>query len=68
MIKFELNEVEEKSANDWMDKQKKKKKTPKSTSGGRFCYKFTITSVGDGITIIDNLLNEEKDITDYDCW
>jgi hypothetical protein len=68
MIKFDLNDKEEKSANDWMEKQIKKKKSPSTTIGGRFSYKFSPNSIAYGVTIIDNLLKEEKDISDYDCW
>ncbi len=68
MEKFDLNENEKKSANEWMEKQKKKKKSPVTTIGGRFSYKFTPTGIATGVTIIDNYLKEEKNITDYDCW
>lgn len=68
MKKFDLNEKEEQSANEWIKKQKEKKKSPTTTIGGRFSYKFTPTGIANGVIIIDNLLKEEQDISDYDCW
>jgi len=68
MIKFDLTEKEEKSANEWMEKQKKIKKSPQTGIGGRFSYRFTPTGIATAVTIIDNYLKEEKNITDYDCW
>jgi len=64
---FELSGKEEESAKEWITDQKKKR-TSKTTIGGRFSYIFTITSVGNGIVVKDNLLNEKKDVTDYDLW
>jgi len=68
MITYYLNEKEEKSANEWIKKQEKKKKSPKTAIGGRFSYRFTPTGIGTAVIIIDNLLKKEENITDYDCW
>jgi len=68
MIKFDLTEKEEQSANKWIEKQEKKKKSPKTAIGGRFSYKFTPTGIATAVTIIDNYLKKEENITDYDCW
>ena len=68
MITYDLNEVEKKSANEWIEKQEKKKKSPKTLIGDRFSYRFNQTGIGTAVIIIDNLLKKEKNITDYDCW
>lgn len=67
MINFDLNEKEEKAINEWIIAQRKKKEKT-TTIGGRFTFCFTPTGVGVGISIIDNLLGDKIDVTDYDCW
>jgi len=67
MIKFDLTEKEEQSINIWIEEQKKKKEKV-TTIGGRFTYCFSPNSVGMGVTVIDNLLGDKLDATDYDCW
>ena len=60
---FFLNKVEEKRLEKWKKKIKKK-----YAKYGSFTFKFTPTGIGDNITVYSNLMDEEKDITDYDSW
>lgn len=66
-MKFQLSDKEQKLANEWISKQKKKDNT-QTTFGGRFSYKFTQTGIGVVVEVIDEHLNESLDVTDYDLW
>ncbi len=60
---FYLNEVEAKRLEKWQKKIKKKHGKYDS-----FTFKFTPTGIGDNITVYNDLVKKEKDITDYDSW
>ena len=66
-MKFEISDKEQEKINEWINSQRLKK-TLSSTSGGRFSYIFNQTSIGYTVGVIDNLLNESLDVTDYDLW
>jgi hypothetical protein len=68
MMNFQLNDKEEKAAKKFIKKQLKKNKDQMGAIGGRFAYKFIVTGVGTAVIIVDGLLEEEKNITDYGCW
>jgi hypothetical protein len=36
--------------------------------GGGYSYRFTPTSLGTGVVVINNLTKEELNVTDYDSW
>lgn len=52
----------------WVKNQKDKYSDKTGTIGDRFSYRFTPTSLGTIISVIDSLTNEEIDITDYSKW
>jgi hypothetical protein len=67
-IIFTLESKELKDAQKWIKSQMKKHGKNIGTIGDRFSYRFTPTSIGVGISVIDNLSKEEKNVTDYSCW
>ncbi len=67
MKNFELSGKEEKAAEDFIKVQMKKDNTM-PTAGERWSYIVTPTGIGTVWKIKDELLNEIKDITDWDCW
>lgn len=73
MIKFELNDKEEKAAKDFYQRHKNccSKIFGKpffSTTGGDFSYIITPTGLGLCTTIRCNSCGEEEDITDSENW
>lgn len=93
MQPFDLNDVEEKTAEVFKQEQQKlaiadqqEKIQPDDPDfdtyyvswemgfpymgpiGGQFSYRFTPTSIGHTVVIIDNYMKVEKNITDFSCW
>lgn len=73
MIKFELNDNEEKAAKEFYQKHKDccsklLGKPIYSTTGGGFSYIITPTGLGLCTIIRCNSCDEEKDITDSNNW
>lgn len=61
-----LTELEKEEAKKFRIQQREKKKDkPRSQ---RFSYIFIPGEIGVNVSIKDNLLKTEKDITDYGCW
>lgn len=67
MYKFQLTKKEEKMFDEWK-KIQKTKTNEITTTGGRWSYTFTPTSIGIIVEGIDNATNEKIDLTDYDNW
>lgn len=67
-ISFNLNEKESKMARKFIKRCFKENKEDVGAIGGRFNYIINPTGVGVGITIMDTLTGEIKDVTDYDSW
>ena len=65
---FKLSDKEAKAAEKFIKKQMKKKTTYDGAIGGRFSYVFTIMSIGTAIEVVDNALDEKKNVTDMDSW
>ena len=66
---FKLSEKEAKAAEKFIKKQMKKETIYDGGAiGGRFSYVFTIMSIGNSVEVVDNVLNEKKDVTDMDSW
>ena len=66
-MNFILEGKELKAAKKFIKKQSKKdNRMP--TAGERWTYSFTPTGLGTAVTITDGVLNETKNITDFDCW
>lgn len=71
MVSFELNEVEEKRANNF--KQWHKRCRPKDNNDmfkqyAPFKYIFTPLGIGTDIEIVCPYCGKTKSITDIDCW
>lgn len=67
-MKFELSKKEEKLIEKFEKKQRKKDPDEMGSVGGRFSYIVTPTGIGILVGVRDNLLNEEKDVTDFNNW
>ena len=67
MKNFEMNDVERKSADEFI-KEQKEKDDSMPTAGERWTYMITPTGLGDIWKIQDELLEDKKDITDWSCW
>jgi len=67
MIEFKLNEKEEAAAREFMQ-QHRHPKVNKGAIGGHINFIFTPTSIGDACSIHCTICDEQKNITDYDCW
>lgn len=66
-LKFEINNKELEKLNKWLKTKDIYKYS--GTSGGRFTYSFTPTSIGTVITVSDAMEQKDKiDITDYENW
>lgn len=68
MSDFELDKEDLEKFKDWKKKQLNKNSSNCGMVGGRWTIMFTPTGIGTIISIKDNKLNEELDITDYDSW
>lgn len=66
MMNFCLDDIEEKSANKFIDKHKDC--YLKSTIGGKFTFIITPTGLGLIVSIKCNVCNEEEDITNCTNW
>ena len=64
---FKLNEKETNLANAFEEKHRHPD-VYKGAIGGHITYMFTPTSIGDACIIHCDICDEEKNITDYDCW
>ena len=67
MKTFTIDKEDLKKINKWK-KEQKEKDNSNFVSGERWSYIFTPGSLGDMIGVRDNILNEEKDFTNYDYW
>lgn len=65
---FRLSDKEEKAAEKWMKKRRKKYPDNGKFPCGRFTYTFTPSGIGMVVTIRDNAFQIEKDITDVSVW
>ena len=65
-MKFELNKIEEKSANDFIKIHKEKHKY--TNRHLTFAYTFVPLGIGDDIFIECSLCKEFKKITDVSSW
>lgn len=63
---FNLSKDEYRKLNEWMKTKDMSKYT--GAIGGRFTYQFTPTTLGTVVKVIDNLENDEIDLTDYNSW
>lgn len=76
MIRFELNEEEEKAARDFINEHKQEcewgygaqYKHQLPTLGEHYYYKFTPNGLGHSIEIGCCYCNKHKDITDISNW
>jgi hypothetical protein len=66
VTKFGLSQNEYYKLIEWLKTKDLSKYT--GAIGGRFTYSFTPTSLGIVIKAMDNLENNEIDLTDYDVW
>jgi hypothetical protein len=62
---FALTWEQEQVANTWIETRNKEDCGP---IGGRWSYRFTPTSIGMMIALVDNATSEELDLTDYDAF
>lgn len=65
---FELNDDEEKRANEWIEIQKYYYPSNSTAIGGRFYFRFTPTGVGTFIHIYDCVTETELDLTADVNW
>lgn len=64
---FRMSDAEAAKVDTWIKEQDLKAEDI-STSGGRYSFIFSPTGIGTAIKVIDNLLKEEIDATDYSDW
>jgi len=67
MEKFTIDKETWNKIKKWQQKQIKINKS-NYTLGERWSYIFTPTGLGTIISVKDNILNVEKDFTNYDYW
>lgn len=70
-IKFYMTDTETKTANDWMDSQRKKipdTMENMGVTGGRFSFTVTPNSIAQNWAVTDGLSGDKEDVTDYSCW
>ena len=67
MMKFELNEIEEKAAKEFITKHRKSCIYP-SGATPHCVYIFVPTGIGDICKVECSHCKEQLDITDYNCW
>lgn len=73
ITEFNLSEVEQQKAQEFMDKHCKSGKCKVVSSSGfpigpLFSFTFTPNGIGMGVTIRCTSCGETEDITDYDSW
>ena len=66
-MKFTIDKEDLVKINEWK-KEQKLKDNSNFTTGERWSYIFTPGGLGQMIGVRDNILNEEKDFTNYDYW
>ena len=62
---FALTDSQEKAANTWIETRNMEDCGP---IGGRWSYRFTPTSIGMCVAVVDNATGEELDLADYDSF
>lgn len=62
MLKFEMDDIEQKEAQEFMDSHHITCKSP------YYSYIFTPTGIGIGIKIVCTKCGKDKDITNYSNW
>ena len=67
MKTFTIHKEDLKKINKWK-KQQVSKDNSNFVTGERWTYSFTPGGLGTIISVKDNILNEEKDFTDFDNW
>lgn len=66
---FECLSEKELKASKKFEREQRAKDPKEPKDNGRFSYIFTsVGGVGINVVVKDNLLKEEKDITDISCW
>ena len=65
--KFVLEQDEADAIKKWIEEQKKKDSS-NFVTGERWSYIFTPTGLGMLVSVRDNLLEEEKIVTNLDNW
>lgn len=68
ITEFKLSENEIKDAEAFEEKHRECASKCRTTIGGHITFRFTPTSIGNGVMIQCNLCGEEKNITDYSLW
>lgn len=73
MVKFELNEVEEERAKNWIEEHKKVcphsfKNNNLPTLGEHYYYKFIPNGLGHSVSVGCIYCDVNEDITDIDSW
>lgn len=63
--KFELTDEQERVANEWIETRDREAHGP---IGGRWSYRFTPTTVGACVYLVDNASGDELDLTEYDSF
>lgn len=64
-MKFELDEAQVAKFTAWA-KEQAAKKTNRDATGFRYSFNFMPSGLGPTINVVDLLLNETLDLTDYD--
>lgn len=64
---FTIDKEDIKKISKWVKKQRKKDSS-NFALGERWSYIFTPTGIGTLLTIKDNILNEEYEVTDISNW
>jgi hypothetical protein len=67
MRTFTIDKEDWKKINRWKREQEAKDNS-NFVSGERWTYSFTPGGLGTILTVRDNILNEEKDFTDFENW
>lgn len=62
-----ITEAQYDKAHVWMEAQDQKHEE-QSTIGGRYTFEITPTSIGVAVVVVDQVLHEKLDLTNYDTW